>query len=87
MQAGTADRNQYAADKPKDCVYCYFWDETNDCCMEPECYYLIPEKESVCLGCPYGRHSPCIGYCLQKIMLEMKQKKQGRAKGGGHLAG
>lgn len=39
------------------------------------------EKKS-CLGCPYGRHSPCIGYCLRKIMREMKEKKQAAGKEG-----
>lgn len=42
---------------------------------------LIPEKESLpeeeyrpsCNGCPYGRHFPCVGYCLKKIILEMKK--------------
>ena len=37
--------------------------------------------------CPYGRYSPCIGYCLQKILLEIKQKKAVREKEGDCLAG
>lgn len=24
-----------------------------------------------CRYCPYGKHSPCIGFCLAKILLEM----------------
>ena len=40
-----------------------------------------------CLGCPYGRHSPCIGYCLQKIMWEMREKKQAAGKEGNGIAG
>lgn len=60
-----------------------------------ECYYrLLPEepfeeKEETwcCEGCPYGRYSPCIGYCLQKILLEIKQKKAVREKEGDCLAG
>ena len=40
-----------------------------------------------CQGCPYGRHSPCIGYCLKKILREMKEKKQSSGKEGERLAG
>lgn len=97
MQTGRADKKRYTEDKPKDCAYCYFWDENEDCCMEPECYYLlnktgggserIPIRGANCRICPYGRHSPCIGYCLQKILLEMEQKKQSKKKEGGQCAG
>lgn len=34
-----------------------------------------------CESCPYGRNFPCIGYCLRKILLEMKQKRQDRREG------
>lgn len=40
-----------------------------------------------CESCPYGRHSPCIGYCIQKILHEMRQKKQSAGKEGKSLAG
>ncbi len=40
-----------------------------------------------CQGCPYGRHSPCIGYCLKKILQEMGEKKQSAGKEGERLAG
>ena len=40
-----------------------------------------------CQGCPYGRHSPCIGYCLKKILREMGEKKQSAGKEGERLAG
>lgn len=33
--------------------------------------------EGNCSGCPYGRHYPCIGYCMKNLMEEMKLKKQG----------
>ena len=36
-----------------------------------------------CQGCPYGRHSPCIGYCMKKILWEIRQKKQSAGKEGG----
>lgn len=26
---------------------------------------------SECVGCPYGRDSPCIGWCTKKILKEM----------------
>ena len=31
------------------------------------------EKKGDCESCPYGKHSPCIGYCLAKILWEMKE--------------
>ena len=40
-----------------------------------------------CQGCPYGRHSPCIGYCMKKILREMGEKKQSAGKEGERLAG
>lgn len=40
-----------------------------------------------CQGCPYGRHSPCIGYCMKKILQEMREKKQSAGKEGERLAG
>lgn len=68
------------ADKPVDCAYCYFWQEKRSCCEREVCYYRIPqenepdldEKTGNCRFCPYGRHSPCIGYCLAKILMEQK---------------
>lgn len=40
-----------------------------------------------CESCPYGRHSPCIGYCIQKILQEMREKKQSAGKEGERFAG
>lgn len=77
MQAGKADNQKFAEDKPDNCSYCYFWDNRKKACTQERCYYLLPEKETAgtargCCGCPYGRHSPCIGYCLLKIIREMR---------------
>lgn len=33
------------------------------------------EEPGNCKTCPYGRSSPCFGYCIKKILLEMNQKK------------
>lgn len=74
---------RYAADKPEECIYCYFWQKRKGRCERKSCYYLVEQgkeqesdKEEAmpgdCRFCPYGRHSPCIGYCLAKILLEMK---------------
>ena len=53
---------------------------------------LLPQEFSKndgtnCHSCPYGRHSPCIGYCIQKILREMREKKQSAGKEGECLAG
>ncbi len=40
-----------------------------------------------CQGCPYGRNSPCIGYCIKKIIQEMREKKQAAGKEGNGIAG
>ena len=79
MQTEKVDNQKHSGDKPADCKFCYFWDRKKKCCLQQECYYLtaeIPEKETTaeddtCFGCPYGRHSPCIGFCLSKIIREM----------------
>lgn len=69
----------YAADKPKDCKFCYFWRGKNKgCCLGKEnCYYLVqvaPKPKSECDDCPYGKCGPCIGWCTKKIMKEVGVK-------------
>ncbi len=80
-QEAEHDKRRYSQDKPKSCEFCYFWAGKKSGCELPQCYYLLPEPEpqasSVhnaegCKSCPYGRHSPCIGYCLVNIMRELK---------------
>lgn len=34
-----------------------------------------PQEAGSCKDCVYGRQSPCIGYCIKKILREMKEKK------------
>ena len=105
MQIGEKDSRRYAADRPKECKHCYFWNRKRKRCSQKECYYLLSEKSGKsetmpgklplqessktgeCQCCPYGKHSPCIGYCLQKIMKEMRQKKQVAGKEGNGIAG
>ena len=75
-----ADREQYSPDKPKSCEYCFFWKGKRFGCGLGSCRFLIskePEQrenvnEICCDGCPYGKYSPCIGYCLMRIMRELK---------------
>lgn len=94
-------KRNYAPDKPKDCGLCYFWKGRQRGCSQAECYYLLPEEAEGseellsqksdgtgnCRYCPYGRHSRCIGYCIQKVILEMKEKKQKAGKEGCGIAG
>lgn len=59
--------------KPKECRYCYFWCGKNKRCFlgKENCYYETVEEateKSECDGCPYGRHSPCIGWCTKKVL-------------------
>ena len=53
-------------------------------CELEKCEYLIspePKKQSVqkeygnCRFCPYGKHQPCIGYCISKLYREVKRKR------------
>ena len=62
-----------------------FWSRRKNGCTRKQCYYLLPKqpekdtkKAGQCVGCPYGKHSPCIGYCLQKILQDMRKKKSGK---------
>lgn len=79
------DKWGYSADKPVSCKYCYFWLGKVKGCELENCYYLVTEKPSPvteelvepyhrgnCSTCPYGRASPCVGFCIEKIMLELK---------------
>ena len=80
-----ADKRKYAEDKPLVCEDCYFWSRRKNGCTRKQCYYLLPKqpekdtkKAGQCVGCPHGKHSPCIGYCLQKILQDMRKKKSGK---------
>ena len=93
------DSRRYSPDKPRECKHCYFGKGKRKGCSQEECYYILPEKDSGlgaihrpdetgnCQGCPYGSHSPCIGYCIRKILLEMREKKQAAGKEGNGIAG
>ena len=72
MQEGKIVKRKYAADKPSECRYCYFWRGKRKGCGR-----TMGENGS-CQGCVYGKHAPCIGYCMKKLLLEMKQKKGGQ---------
>lgn len=64
----------YTDDKPQNCRVCYFWGGRYTGCTLDKCYYLKPPEETVesdCVGCPYGRDHPCIGWCTKKIMREL----------------
>ena len=66
----------YAADKPDDCRFCYFWKNRKQGCRlgKENCYYLIsvpPKPKTECDGCPYGRDHPCSGWCTKKIMRDV----------------
>lgn len=76
---------RYGANKPKDCKYCYYWGGKYKGCTlsEERCYYLLPEEkekkpQNPCDDCPYGKNSPCIGYCLRSIMAETRRKGAGK---------
>ena len=65
---------KYSEDKPKDCRYCYFWKNNKAGCElgDGNCYYrILPKAVSECDSCPYGRASPCIGWCTKRILEEM----------------
>ena len=75
---------KYSEEKPWSCKYCYWWGGKKKGCSLKQCHYLLPEKKKAvkttpCGGCPYGKHVPCIGYCIARLHSEMKGKK-GRGK-------
>ena len=83
MQTGAVNA-RYAEDKPWSCDYCYFQSPTTGTCELEACYYLLPETGTEqeearegCAGCPYDRNRPCIGFCMQKLLMEMQAKKNG----------
>lgn len=64
---------RFSEDKPKDCRYCYFWRGKKKRCSlgKADCYYKVSEEEvqkNECTDCPYGKHSPCIGWCMRKLL-------------------
>lgn len=82
LEAANLPGRKYMEDKPKDCAYCYWWRGGKKGCARDSCYYLLPPDEEnpakektagECRNCPYGKHSPCIGYCIDKIFREHKK--------------
>lgn len=84
-------KQKFSPDKPVSCKYCYYWRGKVKGCELKHCYYLLPEKapptaeelaeqyrRGNCITCPYGRASPCIGYCIEKILLERKARHGSR---------
>lgn len=78
---------KYSSDKPKDCHYCYFWKNNKVGCElgTENCCYRVQIRKTVseCSDCPYGRASPCIGWCTRKILEEMGLRHS-RKRGGGY---
>ena len=73
---------EYAADKPEDCRYCFFYDHCRSKCRlgKLNCYYLIAvdeNEEFPCDTCPYHRaEAPCIGFCMKKIVSEWREERR-----------
>ena len=78
------DGRKYLEEQPEACDYCYWWEFGKKECILPECYYLMSEAKRVstnqeegnCKNCAYGKHSPCIGYCIAKILKESREKRK-----------
>ena len=71
---------KYSEEKPWSCKYCYWWGGKKKGCSLKQCHYLLPEKKKAvkttpCGGCPYGKHVPCIGYCIARLYSEPANKK------------
>ena len=56
---------KYKSGKTRDCRYCYFWGGRKKGCKREECWYLIPQKETI----------------GQKAMRGRKQTAQGKSSG------
>ena len=68
----------YAADKPSDCHYCYFWTNGRKGCHlgRNNRYYLIslpPKPKSECDGCPYTRRSSALPSILRRLHRQRRQ--------------
>ena len=47
----------------------YASDKPSDCAY---CYFFSAGRKK---GCPYGKHTPCLGYCIVKAMKEVKEHR------------
>ncbi len=67
---------RYREDRPRDCRYCYWYVEEHGCVLSRGCYYALPEEPQreahPCDGCSYARPTPCLGYCMKKLMGELR---------------
>lgn len=71
----------------KECYYLLSEESNGPGTVQGNLPVLESGESGNCPGCPYGRHSPCIGYCIRKIMQEMREKKQAAGKEGNGIAG
>jgi hypothetical protein len=73
---------RFSEDKPGDCSFCYYWNDTGKRCGRKNCYYILPpEKEEVyppgdCRGCCYGKYRRCIGYCTVQILNGLRERRK-----------
>ena len=67
--------SNFTNDKPRSCRFCYYYERHK--CILDSCYYERPKQsrkpKSECDGCPYGRHSPCIGWCTKQLLQSLER--------------
>lgn len=78
------DKPKYREDKPIFCRYCYWWNDLKRQCGLKQCHYQIKTKKKMedvsknrygdCNYCQYGKHAPCIGFCILKLRKEVKSR-------------
>ncbi|MFR3947168.1 MAG: hypothetical protein ACLTZM_08775 [Ruminococcus sp.] len=78
MQEGKADKERYAQDKPKNCAYCYFWSVGKKACTKKAAIICSrSRKQRKRRGTAKAARMESIprgiGYCLAKILWEMKE--------------
>ena len=71
-------KTQYAADKPSDCRYCYYWKNKRTGCSlgKANCYYRIsppPKSKSDCDGCPYDKYKAAVKRGDKRIVYKNKK--------------
>lgn len=69
----------------QDCLNCLHWLGNEKGCALGEfpCPFSTPvsastvkSSHSACKGCPYGRDSPCIGWCTKEILRTHESTKR-----------
>ena len=73
------------AKKPEYCRGCIH-EKDDPCRYIHSCPYfqtgIAKRRSSKCIGCPYGKGGPCVGFCMKSILKKDQKEEAGEDHAG-----